>query len=231
MKVAKRYAESSKLVDKNKEYEIKEALELIEKMPKAKFDETVELHVKLGVDSKHADQQVRGTVVLPHGTGKTLRVLVLCKENKVQEAKDAGADYVGADDYITKPFSLIILISKVNAIMKRIGNSTNETCIRCDGITFNYVDSKLTKEENEIILSKNESKLLKYLMENSCQTITKEQLMEALWDIDGNYVDENTVAVNIRRLRQKVEDNPSTPKFIKNIRGIGYIFEKRCIKK
>lgn len=138
---------------------------------------------------------------------------------------------VGADDYITKPFSLIILISKVNAIMKRVGNSSNETCISCEGITFNYVDSKFTKEENEIILSKNESKLLKYLMENSCQTITKEQLMEALWDIDGNYVDENTVAVNIRRLRQKVEDNPSTPKFIKNIRGVGYTFEKRCIKK
>ena len=71
MKTSKRYAESVKLVDKNKQYEIKEALELIEKMPKTKFDQTVELHVKLGVDSKHADQQVRGTVVLPNGTGKT----------------------------------------------------------------------------------------------------------------------------------------------------------------
>ena len=76
-KLAKRYAESAKLVEKNKEYDIKEALDTIEKMPKAKFDETVELHVKLGVDSKHADQQVRGTVVLPNGTGKTQKVLVL----------------------------------------------------------------------------------------------------------------------------------------------------------
>ena len=76
MKKGKRYAESVKLVDKNKEYEVKEALEIIEKMPKPKFDETVELHVKLGVDSKHADQQVRGTVVLPNGTGKTQKVLV-----------------------------------------------------------------------------------------------------------------------------------------------------------
>ena len=102
MKVAKRYAESSKLVDKNKEYEIKEALELIEKMPKAKFDETVELHVKLGVDSKHADQQVRGTVVLPNGTGKTQRVLVFAKGPKAEEATKAGADYVGAEELIPK---------------------------------------------------------------------------------------------------------------------------------
>ena len=79
MKTSKRYAESAKLVDSNKEYEIKEALDIIEKMPKTKFDQTVELHVKLGVDSKHADQQVRGTVVLPNGTCKTQRVLVFAK--------------------------------------------------------------------------------------------------------------------------------------------------------
>ena len=101
-KLAKRYAESSKLVDKNKEYEIKEALELIEKMPKAKFDETVELHVKLGVDSKHADQQVRGTVVLPNGTGKTQKVLVFAKGPKADEAQKAGADFVGAEELIPK---------------------------------------------------------------------------------------------------------------------------------
>ena len=101
-KLAKRYAESSKLVDKNKEYEIKEALDLIEKMPKAKFDETVELHVKLGVDSKHADQQVRGTVVLPNGTGKTQKVLVFAKGPKAEEAEKAGADFVGAEELIPK---------------------------------------------------------------------------------------------------------------------------------
>ena len=90
MKMSKRYAESVKLVEKDKEYEIKEALDLVEKMPKAKFDETVELHVKLGVDSKHADQQVRGTVVLPNGTGKTLKVLVFAKGPKAEEAEKAG---------------------------------------------------------------------------------------------------------------------------------------------
>ena len=102
MKMSKRYAESVKLVDKTKEYDIKEALDIIEKMPKAKFDETVELHVKLGVDSKHADQQVRGTVVLPNGTGKTQKVLVFAKGPKADEATKAGADYVGAEELIPK---------------------------------------------------------------------------------------------------------------------------------
>ena len=102
MKAGKRIAECQKLVEKNKLYEAKEALEIIEKMPKAKFDETVELHVKLGVDSKHADQQVRGTTVLPHGTGKTLRVLVFAKGPKAEEAEKAGADFVGAEELIPK---------------------------------------------------------------------------------------------------------------------------------
>ena len=97
MKRGKRYQESLKLVDENKVYSPREALEIIDKMPKAKFDETVELHVKLGVDSKHADQQVRGTTVLPHGTGKTLRVLVFAKGPKAEEAQKAGADFVGAE--------------------------------------------------------------------------------------------------------------------------------------
>ena len=100
--MSKRYEESSKLIEANKKYPINEALEIIEKMPKAKFDETVELHVRLGVDSKHADQQVRGTVVLPHGTGKTLKVLVFAKGPKADEATKAGADYVGAEELIPK---------------------------------------------------------------------------------------------------------------------------------
>ena len=87
MKRGKRYQEAAKLVDSTKLYEAKEALEVIEKLPKTKFDETVELHVKLGVDSKHADQQVRGTVVLPNGTGKTVRVLVFAKGDKAKEAE------------------------------------------------------------------------------------------------------------------------------------------------
>ena len=102
MKKGKRYQEAEKLIDSSKAYSAKEALDLIEKMPKAKFDETVELHVKLGVDSKQADQQVRGTTVLPNGTGKTLKVLVFAKGPKAEEAQKAGADFVGAEELIPK---------------------------------------------------------------------------------------------------------------------------------
>ena len=94
----KKYVDSAKLVDRNMQYEPKEAFELALKTAKAKFDETVELHVKLGVDSRHADQQVRGSIVLPHGTGKTQRVLVFAKGDKVREAEAAGADVVGGEE-------------------------------------------------------------------------------------------------------------------------------------
>ena len=98
----KNYKESAKLIDKQAQYEPQEAFELITKTAKAKFDETVELHVKLGVDSRHADQQVRGAIVLPHGTGKTQRVLVFAKGDKAEAAKAAGADFVGEMDLVEK---------------------------------------------------------------------------------------------------------------------------------
>jgi large subunit ribosomal protein L1 len=102
MNKGKRYAELAKLVDRSVLYDPSEAAKLVCETGKAKFDETVELHVRLGVDSRHADQQVRGAVVLPHGTGRTKRVLVLAKGPKADEAKEAGADFVGDDDMITK---------------------------------------------------------------------------------------------------------------------------------
>ena len=128
MKMSKRYAESVKLIDKTKQYEIKEALETIEKMPKTKFDETVELHVKLGVDSKHADQQVRGTVVLPNGTGKTQKVLVFAKGPKAEEAEKAGADYVGAEELIPKiqnenwfDYDVVVATPDMMGVVGRLG--------------------------------------------------------------------------------------------------------------
>ena len=128
MKLSKRYAESVKLIDKTKNYSIKEALELIEKMPKTKFDETVELHVKLGVDSKHADQQVRGTVVLPNGTGKTQRVLVFAKGPKAEEAQKAGADFVGAEELIPKiqndgwfDYDVVVATPDMMGVVGRLG--------------------------------------------------------------------------------------------------------------
>ena len=128
MKKGKRYAEAAKLVDSAKLYEAKEALEVIEKMPKTKFDETVELHVKLGVDSKHADQQVRGTVVLPNGTGKTQKVLVFAKGDKAKEAEEAGADFVGAEELVPKiekenwfDYDVIVATPDMMGVIGRLG--------------------------------------------------------------------------------------------------------------
>ena len=126
--MSKRYAESVKLVEANKEYDIKEALDVIEKMPKTKFDQTVELHVKLGVDSKHADQQVRGKVVLPNGTGKTQKVLVFAKGPKAEEAEKAGADFVGAEELIPKiqnenwfDYDVVVATPDMMGVVGRLG--------------------------------------------------------------------------------------------------------------
>lgn len=136
---------------------------------------------------------------------------------------------LGADDYITKPFTLMILISKVNALMRRVKERKIESVITSGEITFTLDEMKVTKSNTEIILSKNELKLLKYLMSNPRQIISKEQFLQAIWDVDSQFVDENTIAVNIRRLREKIEDDPSNPEYIKNVRGIGYIWSVECI--
>ena len=102
MKHGKKYVDSAKLIDRAVAYDSSDAIDLVKKTSKAKFDETIELSVRLGVDPRHADQQVRGAVVLPHGTGKTIKVLVVCREDRIQEALDAGADYAGGDEYISR---------------------------------------------------------------------------------------------------------------------------------
>ena len=124
----KKYQESAKLIDRAKLYDTVEALDMVCKTSKAKFDETVEVHVKLGVDSRHADQQVRGAVVLPHGTGKTVRTLVFAKGDNAKAAEEAGSDYVGAEDMVAKitsenwfEFDVVIATPDMMGVIGRLG--------------------------------------------------------------------------------------------------------------
>ena len=127
MKHGKKYNESAKLIDSAKLYEVGEACDLVCKTATAKFDETVELHVRLGVDSRHADQQVRGAVVLPNGTGKTVRTLVFTKGEKIKEAQDAGSDYIADDDTVKKiqdgwmDFDVVIASPDMMGVVGRLG--------------------------------------------------------------------------------------------------------------
>ncbi len=128
MKRGKNYIESAKLLDKNSLYSSAEAMELALQTSKAKFDETIELSVRLGVDPRHADQQVRGAVVLPHGTGKKVRVLVFAKGDKAKDAETAGADYVGAEDMVEKiqkenwfEFDAVVATPDVMGLVGRLG--------------------------------------------------------------------------------------------------------------
>ncbi len=124
----KKYQESAKLIDRSVQYDPSEALELVVKSASAKFDETVELHIKLGVDSRHADQQVRGAIVLPNGTGKTRKVLVFAKDAKLEEAQAAGADYVGGMELVEKitkenwfDFDVVVATPDMMGLVGRLG--------------------------------------------------------------------------------------------------------------
>ncbi len=128
MKHGKKYIESAKLVESDKLYDVNEAMDLAVKTKSAKFDETVEIHVRLGVDSRHADQQVRGAVVLPNGTGKDVRVLVICKGDNQKAAEDAGADFVGAEEMVAKiqnenwlDFDVVIATPDCMGLIGRLG--------------------------------------------------------------------------------------------------------------
>ena len=125
--MSKKYVESAKLVDRSKLYDPSEAVALVLETAKAKFDETVEVHIRLGVDSRHADQQVRGAIVLPNGTGKTVRTLVFARGDKAEAAKAAGADYVGAEEYVAKiqggwfDFDVVIATPDMMGLIGRLG--------------------------------------------------------------------------------------------------------------
>lgn len=128
MKRGKKYTEAAKLIDRTTQYDVAEAVDLVKKTAVAKFDETVEAHIRLGVDGRHAEQQVRGAVVLPHGTGKAVRVLVFAKGDKVAEAEAAGADYVGGEELIPKiqnegwfEFDVVVATPDMMGVVGRLG--------------------------------------------------------------------------------------------------------------
>lgn len=128
MKRGKKYQDAAKLIDRSVQYDVAEAVSLVKKSATAKFDETVEIHIRLGVDGRHADQQVRGAVVLPHGTGKKVRVLVFAKGDKVAEAEAAGADYVGGDELIPRiqnegwfEFDVVVATPDMMGVVGRLG--------------------------------------------------------------------------------------------------------------
>ncbi len=128
MKHGKKYTEAAKLIDRATQYEPNEAIALVKKSATAKFDETIELHIRTGCDGRHAEQQIRGAVVLPHGTGRTIRVLVFAKGDKVAEAEGAGADYVGGDELIPKiqnegwlDFDVVVATPDMMGVVGRLG--------------------------------------------------------------------------------------------------------------
>ena len=144
----------------------------------------------------------------------------------------AGYD-TGGDDYITKPFSLAVLMSKIGAFARRNADKANnpasdQTALVSGNIVLYPSEMKLLKSGQQIEITKNEFKLLRLLLENAQQVLTRERILSVLWDIDGNFVDDNTIAVNIRRLREKIEEDPSNPLYIGNVRGMGYKWQEGC---
>lgn len=172
---------------------------------------------------------------LPDGNGldfiKNIReksdVHIICLTALDEEFDQIMGYEAGADDYITKPFSLSVLLLKVNAYFsKKVKN--NKNILQSGDIKFSINEMKAWKNDIQIDLTKNEIKLLKYFMENPKQVLSKKQLLERIFDNESEFVEDNTIAVNISRLREKVETYTKKPEYIKNIRGIGYIWDMEC---
>ena len=134
---------------------------------------------------------------------------------------------MGADDYVTKPFSMSVLISKISAMLKRT-EKTISNVVQTGELTFYINEKRVTKGNDIISITPTDWKLLMAFIEHPRHILSRNQLLESLWDVNSDYVDENAVAVNIRRLREKIEPDPSNPVYIKNVRGLGYVWEMRC---
>lgn len=136
---------------------------------------------------------------------------------------------LGADDYVTKPFSLSVLVAKIHAILRRNQGAKGCSMLVSKDIVFYPDRMKLLKKDQEIYLTRTEMRLFRYFTTNPQQIITKEQFLAELWDTEGDFIDGSTLQVHIRRLREKIEDDPSDPQYIKTIRGTGYIWAERCV--
>ncbi len=146
-----------------------------------------------------------------------------------QEIDQVMGYEAGADDYMTKPFSLSVLKLKISAYFKKWSGEAQER-IESGNICFYMKEMRVLAAGKEVSLTKNEWKMLRIFMEHPRQILSKNQLLEQLFDTDGEFVDENTIAVNVRRLREKIEPDSSKPEYIKNVRGIGYLWDKECRK-
>ena len=154
-----------------------------------------------------------------------VKPLILLTARSEQEDIIKGLE-AGADDYITKPFSLSVLLLKIEAHFRRRQEKTEAGKMISGDIVFIAGEMKVLIKSREISLTKTELKMLTFFLQNPKQILSKTQILENVFDLEGDFVDENTIAVNIRRLREKIEDNPAAPVYIKNIRGLGYIWNQ-----
>ena len=175
---------------------------------------------------------------LPDGSGLDICASIRNKSDVLflfLTALDTEVDMItgyelGADDYVTKPFSMSVLISKINAMLKRT-SKLSENIICSGNLTFYLSEKRIKKGDNVLAITPTDWKLLTAFIENPRHILSRKQLLERLWDVDTDFVDENAVAVNIRRLREKIEPDPSNPVYIKNVRGLGYVWEMECESK
>ncbi len=176
-------------------------------------------------------------ITLPEGNGlhfiqrirKISNVHIICLTALDQEVDQVMGYEAGADDYVTKPFSLSVLLMKVGVYFKKL-QKENQEILSSGDLKILCREMKTYKGKKEITLTKNEWRLLQLFLEHPRQILTKGQMLEQLFDAEGNFVDDNTIAVNIRRLREKIEEDASRPEYIKNIRGMGYLWEKDCYR-
>jgi DNA-binding response OmpR family regulator len=181
--------------------------------------------------TRHHVDMIILDIGLPDGDGiefcKTIReksnVLIIMLTARDMETDEVSGLSAGADDYITKPFSLSVLRARVETLFRRSTNA-RDTFIRSGQFQLDGGLGKLYRGNDEIPVSGTEFRLLRYFIENAGQVLSKEQILAALWDSRGNYVDENALQVNISRLRSKIEDEPKSPRLLKTVHGMGYIW-------